>query len=125
MEEKKEESWPLPVKKSTNFICHIFNRSTKDRQYFREGGVYRSNRDDHNLDKYFVDFLSKYIDEGIDENQCYFISQVNMYDYNTFIKLYGTPEKKDRIDFVKEEIKPYINNFKQNIIKKINAKLKE
>jgi len=115
----KEEVWPLPLKKSTNFICHIFDRRTKDRTYFREGGVYRSGKDEHNLDRYFVDFINQYIETCDDENICYFISQVNMYDFNTFIKLYGNPDKEERIELVKQEIKQYINNFKSSIVKKL------
>ena len=111
---------PVAVDSTTNFICHIWNNKTKERTYFRDGGVHLDE-----FQTYIRDFVDEYIETCTDENIHYYVSLIKNKDPELTLKLYGTEDKETRQLNAREQfesIKPYLPVPKSTSNKTIKIK---
>jgi succinate dehydrogenase flavin-adding protein (antitoxin of CptAB toxin-antitoxin module) len=76
---------------TTNFICHIWNNTTRQRRYFREGGVHLDV-----FQTYVHDFVNDYVENCTDEATHYYISIIRNKDPELILKLYGNDDRDVR-----------------------------
>lgn len=100
---------------TTNFISHIWNNSTKERTYFREGGVH--------IDKfqtYIEDFINEYIDACDSEDVIYMVSMITSKEPELLLKLCGSSDLEMREHRAREAISNKM--IKDYLPKKMNIK---